>query len=259
MRPVLSLPGTLAFGEHADVHARKLLGLVDRPRGWRLTGFDGRIGATSWSWCQPDGVDYGDTTGRERRVIGVPSSVAPNVASYIKSRHRARDAQPWCCANLEALGGGVPVPPPSVRFQARHSTPGENSGWPQHPLGIQQPTGSFRREQCYSGGPQVFIVCAAGYVQRLDASSTSAAPKPPKYECADDWHDEEDHGIDDDRHIFHRGLGAQVPCRSSHDDFSRGWAPGWRRRQELLRKDYRVQRRKRMPQQSRGHHAPAHQ
>src|SRR4029453_13574552 len=71
------------------------------------------------------------------------------------------------------------------------------------------PTGSFRREQCYSGGPQVFIVCAAGYVQRLDASSTSAAPKPPKYECADDWHDEEDHGIDDDRHIFHRGLGAQ--------------------------------------------------
>jgi hypothetical protein len=29
-----------------------------------------------------------------------------------------------------------------------------------------------------------------------------------------------------------------VPCRSSHDDFSRGWAPGWRGRQELLRKDY---------------------
>jgi hypothetical protein len=94
MRPVLALPGTLAFGEHAHAQARKLLGLVDTPRGWRLTGFDGRIGATSWSWCQPDGVDYRDTTGRERRVIGVPLSVAPNVASYIKSRHRARDAQP---------------------------------------------------------------------------------------------------------------------------------------------------------------------
>src|SRR4029453_10199183 len=48
------LPGTLAFGEHAHVQARKLLGLVDRPRGWRLTGLDGRIGATSWSGCSPD-------------------------------------------------------------------------------------------------------------------------------------------------------------------------------------------------------------
>jgi len=45
-------------------------------------------------------------------------------------------------------------------------------------------------------------------------SCPMVSPKPPKYDRANRWHDEEGHRRDHETQLF------QMACRSQHDDFS---------------------------------------
>jgi hypothetical protein len=103
---------------------RRRAGLVDRSCGRRLTEFDGRIGATSWSWYPPEGVSYGDTTGLEGRAVGGPSSVARLTNSLTEGDARGRSTMPLpSVLDAHGRGGGtIPLagcPPARASYQFR--------------------------------------------------------------------------------------------------------------------------------------------